>query len=731
VLPLCGRFRYGSSCVLLRIFLLFITTVRVFRYGSSCIWPPILPTGLALHWVPLLPTHLAEPLVTQPWPGSSCVSLRLFVRLGAHVAKSPCITFGRPSYELALHCIQVPKLGEAVLKNLPPSKNWFLSVLRLVFLPSAPFVWLFSLCVFVHFVTTIRAFCYGSSCVWAPILTTGLAFHLGAPLSNLPCLALRLGAHLANSPCVVFRRPTLVRPYSKIYLQDKIGSYPSSNSSFFLVLPLCGRFHYVSSCVSLRPFMRFVTTLRAFGHPSCQPALHYIWVPLLPTCLALSLVVQPWPGSSCVSFRLFVRLGAHVAKSPCVAFGCPSCELTLRCVRVPNLGEVVLKNLPPSQNWFLSILRFDFLPSAPLCGCFRYGCSCVSLQLFVHFVMALRAFGRPSFRLVLHFIWVPLLPTRLTFPLVAQPWPVSSCILLRLFVRLGAHVAKSPCIALGHPSCELALHCIRAPNLGEAVLKNLPPSQNWFLSIIRLVFFPSAPLCGCFRYGSLCISLRPFVHFVTALRVFHCGSSFISLRIFVRLGAHLSNWPCIAFGCPSFQLAFPCPWSGSSCVFITDFGVFGHPSCELTLPCIRAPNLGEAILKNLPPSQNCFLSVIRLVFLPSDLLCGRFRCGSSCVLLCLFVRFVAALRAFRYDRSYIWGPHIANWPCIAFGFLSCQLNLPCPWSPNLGQAPCVFRYGYSCIWAPMLQTRLALRSGAHIANSPYVVFGCPTLVRLY
>jgi hypothetical protein len=154
---------------------------------------------LALHciWVPLLPTRLAEPLVAQPWPGSSCVSLRLFVRLGAHVAKSPCVAFGR----------------EAVLKNLPPSQNWFLSVLRLVFLPSAPFVWSFSLRLFVRFVTAVRAFRYGSSCVWAPILPTGLALHLGAPLANSPCLALRLGAHLANSPCVAFGRPTLVRPY--------------------------------------------------------------------------------------------------------------------------------------------------------------------------------------------------------------------------------------------------------------------------------------------------------------------------------------------------------------------------------------------------------------------------------------------------------------------------------------------------------------------------------------
>jgi hypothetical protein len=398
------------------------------------------------------------------------------------------------------------------------------------------------------------------------------------------------------------------------------------------VLPLCGRFRYGSSCVSLRPFVRSVAALRAFGRPSCQPALHCIWVPLLPTRLALPLVAQPWPGSSCVSLRLFVRLGAHVAKSPCVAFGRPSCELTLRCVRAPNLGEVVLKNLPPSQNWFLSVLRLVFLPSAPLCGRFRYGSSCVSLRPFVRFVTALRAFGRPSCRPVLHFAWVPLLPTRLALPLVAQPWPVSPCVLLRLSVRLGAHVAKSPCVALGHPSCELALRCVRAPNLGEAVLKNLPPRQNWFLSVIRLVFLPSAPLCGRFRYGASCVSLRPFVRFVAALRASRCGSSCVSLRLLVRLGAHLANWPCIAFGCLALPLV------RLLVRFVTAFRAFGRPSCELALPCFQAPNLGEAVLKNLPPSQNWFLSVIRLVFLPSALLCGRFRCGSSCVSLRPFVR---------------------------------------------------------------------------------------------
>jgi hypothetical protein len=210
-------------------------------------------------------------------------------------------------------------------------------------------------------------------------------------------------------------------------------------------------FRYGRSCVPLRLFVCLGRSVHGscvslwanygrFGRPYCQPALHCIWVPLLPTRLALPLVAQPWPGSSCVSLRLFVHLGAHVAKSPCVAFGRPSCELTLRCVRAPNLGEAVLKNLPPSQNWFLSVLRLVFLPSAPLCGRFRYGSSCVSLRSFVRFVTSLRAFGHPSCHLALHFVWVPLLPTRLALPLVI---PTLASLLMRFVTAL--HASGYPC----------------------------------------------------------------------------------------------------------------------------------------------------------------------------------------------------------------------------------------------------------------------------------------------
>jgi hypothetical protein len=175
-------------------------------------------------------------------------------------------------------------------------------------------VWLFSLRLFLCFVTAPRAFAHpscqmASRCICVPLLPTRFA---------LPVLFMRLGAHIANSPFLSLGHPTLAMPYKKIYLQAKIGSYPSSGSPFCLVLP----------CVVV-----FVTTLRVFGCPSCLLALRCVWLPLLP--------------------------------------------ISLTCPWSPNLGHAVLKNLPPSQNWYLSVLRLVFFPSAPLCGHFCYGSSCV------------------------------------------------------------------------------------------------------------------------------------------------------------------------------------------------------------------------------------------------------------------------------------------------------------------------------------------------------------------
>jgi hypothetical protein len=99
------------------------------------------------------------------------------------------------------------------------------------------------------------------------------------------------------------------------------------------------------------------------------------------------------------------------------------------------------------------------------------------------------------------FIWAPILRTRLVLRLGAQLTDVPCVALGRptcgradvpcvcvADVRWAAQLADVPCVALGCPTCRRALHCVGATNLGEAVLKSLPPSQNLFLSILHLIF---------------------------------------------------------------------------------------------------------------------------------------------------------------------------------------------------------------------------------------------------
>jgi hypothetical protein len=99
------------------------------------------------------------------------------------------------------------------------------------------------------------------------------------------------------------------------------------------------------------------------------------------------------------------------------------------------------------------------------------------------------------------FIWAPILRTRLVLRLGAQLADVPCVVLGRpncgradvpciyfVDVRWDAQLADVPCVALGRPTCGRALRCIGATNLGEVVLKGLPPSQNLFLSILHLVF---------------------------------------------------------------------------------------------------------------------------------------------------------------------------------------------------------------------------------------------------
>jgi hypothetical protein len=99
------------------------------------------------------------------------------------------------------------------------------------------------------------------------------------------------------------------------------------------------------------------------------------------------------------------------------------------------------------------------------------------------------------------FVWAPILRTHLALRLGAQ-LPDVPCVALErpscgragipyicvVDVQWGAQLVDVPCIVLGHPTCGRALRCVGEPNLGEAILKSLTPSQNLILSILQLVF---------------------------------------------------------------------------------------------------------------------------------------------------------------------------------------------------------------------------------------------------
>jgi hypothetical protein len=139
--------------------------------------------------------------------------------------------------------------------------------------------------------------------VWATILRT--------------CLALRWGAQIADVPCVFV---AYVRWAAQLADVHCVADVPCFALQTCLVLRWGAQLADVQTCLALRTWVE---------------------APNLWTCLAL-------------------RWGAQPADVPCVAFGRPSCGHALRCVGVPNLGEAILKSLPPSQNLFLSILQLIF-----------------------------------------------------------------------------------------------------------------------------------------------------------------------------------------------------------------------------------------------------------------------------------------------------------------------------------------------------------------------------------
>jgi hypothetical protein len=242
---------------------------------------------------------------------------------------------------------------------------------------------------------------------------------------------------------------------------------------------------------------------------------------------------------------------------PCVV------DWALPCVWAPNLGEAVLKNLPPRQNWFLFVLRLIFFPSAPLCGGFRYVSSCVSLWLIARFIMALRAFGCPPCQLAFHCIWVSILRTR------------------NLALHSGAHLANLCCVSFGRQSCKLALHCIRAPIL---------PTRLSFCFGAHLASLPLTAF-GCPASFSQRLPLWDPIF------PSHLAFARPTCQLALPLCAHLANSPFLALWKPQF-FSHMSRVAGSSVLLV------GLPYCELTLHFIWVPNLGEVVLKNIPPLKN-------------------------------------------------------------------------------------------------------------------------------
>ena len=97
---------------------------------------------------------------------------------------------------------------------------------------------------------------------------------------------------------------------------------------------------------------------------------------------------------------------------------------------------------------------------------------------------------------------------------------------------------------------------------------------------------------------------------------FFVWAPILRTRLALRLGAHLADVPCVALGRPTCGRAdVPCVADVGRGAQLADVPcvVFGRPSCGRALRCVGEPNLGEAVLKSLTPSQNLFLSILQLV----------------------------------------------------------------------------------------------------------------------
>jgi hypothetical protein len=219
----------------------------------------------------------------------------------------------------------------------------------------------------------------------------------------------------------------------------------------------------------------------SFGRPSCGRALRCVGVPNLRTCGRPCVADVP-----CVCIA-DVRWGAQLVDVPCVALGRPTCGRVLCCVWAPILRTCL------ALRWGSLVWTF----SLPICFAFgRPSCGralrCVGVPNLQTCGRTLRlrcgrALGRPTSGRALRLRWgtqladVPFVCALRTCVGVPN---LRTCLALRWVAQL----ANVPCVAFGRPSCGRASRFVGAPNLGEVVLKSLPPSKNLILSLLHLVF---------------------------------------------------------------------------------------------------------------------------------------------------------------------------------------------------------------------------------------------------
>ena len=483
----------------------------------------------------------------------------------------PCVTFGRPSCGRAFRCIAAPNLGEALLKSLPPSQNLFLSILQLVFLPSADEFFVWAPISRARLVLRFGAPVKDLLRFWAPIWPTRLAFpqkpHVSSP-PHLCCWPLRiswLGAPLGDS--TRFWSP--LWPTRLAFPLETPSFFPTAPLSLALSVLLVGR----SSC-------RLASVLGShFADSPCVPAGNPKFFPHRTSFAgSLGFVGSALPLATRLGFgRPFGRLALRSLWKPQV-FSLPRlCRCSLGFVGWALLLATRLGfGRPFGRLALCSLWKPQVFSPPPLCRC-SFGFVCWALLL-----PSRLGFGRPFGRLALHSLWkpqffspphlfrwlfrfcrsgaplgdslrfwAPFWPTRLAFPLETPSFfPTAPLSLFFRFCWLGAPLVDSP--------------RFWAP---------LWPTRFVF-PLETPSFFPHRPSVAVFL-------------------VLLVGRS--SGRLVSVLGAPLADSPCGPSGNPKFSphrtfVAGSFGFVGWALLLPTRLG-FGHPSGRLALRSLWKPQV--------------------------------------------------------------------------------------------------------------------------------------------